>query len=91
MVQELFLIVPKILQKKYIMGNFLLRYISLQWKERKRYEKMKNQHDFISTTAAIHIADLSIEHIIDLFECDGTGICEFTRNIIAPYLSLIHI
>lgn len=85
MVQELFLIVPKILQKKYIMGNFLLRYISLQWKERKRYEKMKNQHDFISTTAAIHIADLSIEHIIDLFECDGTGICEFTRNIIAPY------
>ena len=41
MVQELFLIVPKILQKKYIMGNFLLRYISLQWKERKEKDMKK--------------------------------------------------
>lgn len=78
---------PEDITKEIYYGKFSspLYFTPVEGKERKRYEKMKNQHDFISTTAAIHIADLSIEHIIDLFECDGTGICEFTRNIIAPY------
>lgn len=46
---------------------------------------MRDNHDFTSPTAAIHIIDLLIEELVNIFECDGTGIHEFMNKIIEPY------
>lgn len=54
-------------------------------KEKKRFENIRNNQKFTSTTAAIHIIDLSVEDLVDIFECDGTGIYQLTNNIIEPY------
>jgi len=53
--------------------------------EIKKYKRSKHQERFISKTAIIHIPDLTIEDLINVFECDGTGIHEITRTIIKPY------
>jgi hypothetical protein len=57
----------------------------VEGKELKKYMNIKGKKDFISTTASIHIPDLSIEEFVDIFKCYGMGLYEFTNNIIKPY------
>lgn len=65
-------------------GNVLF-FTPIEGDERTRYSNSKCKDNFLSTTASIHIPDLSIEYFIDIFECDGTGLHEFTKNVIKPY------
>lgn len=59
----------------------------LKGKERDKYERSSNKSRFVSTTAAIHIIDLDIRDLVSIFECDGTGIYQFTKEMIKPYYS----
>mgnify|MGYP001852876155 CR=1 FL=1 len=68
-------------------GSSPLYFSPVEGKERKKFENVKDKHKFTSTTASIHIIDISIEELISIFECDASGIHEFTNNIIKPYCS----
>lgn len=70
---------------KIMAGNSPLYFYPVDEKERTKFENMRDNHDFTSSTAAIHIIDLSIEELVNIFECDGTGIHEFMNKIIEPY------
>lgn len=65
--------------------GLLIYFTPVEGKELKKYRNIKEKKDFISTTASIHIPDLSIEEFVDIFECDCTGLYDFTNNIIKPY------
>ena len=71
--------------EKIMKGTSPLYFTPVEGSERKKYKKKKNNRDFTSTTATIHIIDLSIDDFVKIFECDVTGIHEFTNNIINPY------
>lgn len=58
----------------------------VEGKERKKYENLRDKSDFISHSATIHIPDLSIDDMIDIFQCGAAGIFEATMQMIAPYL-----
>ncbi|MGE7827329.1 hypothetical protein [Paenibacillus sp. NPDC093718] len=49
-------------------------------KERKKYEASKDKTKFISTTAAIHIPDLTLSDLMEILKSDGTGIYEHTKK-----------
>lgn len=58
----------------------------VEGKERKKYERLGSKSDFESHSATVHIPDLTINDIIDIFQCDAVGSYETTRKIIVPYL-----
>lgn len=66
-------------------GSSPLYFSPVEGRERKKFENVKDKQKFTSTTASIHIIDISIEELINIFECDDSGIHEFTNNIIKPY------
>lgn len=66
----------------------IMYFTPVEGKERKKFENKRNKSDFITTTASIHIPDLSIEYLINIFECDGTGLHEFTKEIIKPFCNM---
>lgn len=75
---------PEKVKDNMVNGNILF-FTPVEGDERTRYSNSKRKDDFLSTTASIHIPDLSIEYFINIFECDGTGLHEFTKNVIKPY------
>ena len=76
---------PEKVAMKIMARNSPLYFSPVDEKERTIFENMKDNHDFTSSTAAIHIIDLSVEELVDIFECDGTGNHDFTNKIIEPY------
>ncbi|MCP1136177.1 hypothetical protein NKT34_23035 [Paenibacillus polysaccharolyticus] len=54
--------------------------------EKKKYAASKDKSKFESSTASIHFPDITLAQLVNLFECDGTGIHEFTLNRISHYL-----
>ncbi len=74
--------------KDNIMRGQVMYFTPVEGKERKKFENKRNKSDFISTTASIHIPDLSIEYLINIFECDGTGLYEFTKELIKPFCNM---
>lgn len=76
---------PEKVAMKIMAGNSPLYFSPVDEKEQIIFKNMKDNHDFTSSTAAIHIIDLSIDELVNIFECDGTGIHEFTNTIIEPY------
>lgn len=76
---------PEEVAEKIMAGSSPLYFTPVEGKERKRFENIENNQDFTSTTASIHIIDLSVKDFVNIFECDGTGIHQFTNNIIEPY------
>lgn len=54
--------------------------------EREKYEKSNQKSTFISTTECIHIPDLEITDIIDIFQCSGTAIYDMTVKLVTPYV-----
>lgn len=77
--------VPKDVAQYISAGRSPLYFTPVEGKERKQYENQKNNQEFRSTTAAIHIIDLSVRELVNTFECDGTGIHAFTSKVIEPY------
>ena len=75
---------PEEVMVRIMSGESPLYFIPVEGKERKKYEADSNE-EFTSTTAAIHIIDLSVEGLVNIFECDGTGIHQFTKQMIEPY------
>ncbi len=74
-------------RKKFSAGIVTpLAFSCVEGKERKKYEKLVNQSDFESHSATILIPDLTIDDMIDIFQCDAVGGYEATRQTIAPYL-----
>lgn len=74
-------------RRKYSAGIVTpLAFSCVEGKERKKYERLGNKSDFESHSATIHIPDLTINDIIDIFQCDAVGSYETTRKIIDPYL-----
>lgn len=63
-----------------------LAFSCVEGKERKKYERLRNKSEFESHSATIHVPDLTINDIIDIFQCDAVGSYETTRKMIAPYL-----
>lgn len=63
-----------------------LYFSCIEGSERKKYEALKSKAGYKSHSAAIHIPDLTVDELIDTFECDGTGSYELTAQLIKPYL-----
>lgn len=76
---------PDAVKDEILAGNSPLYFTPVEGKERKKYENITNKQEFKSTTAAIHVIDLSVRELVNIFECDGSGIYEFTNIIIEPY------
>lgn len=57
----------------------------LEGKEREIYDNLEDKHNFVSTYPSIHILDLSVEDFVNIFECEVTGIYEYTIGIIEGY------
>lgn len=74
--------------RKFMDGviDSLVFFSCVEGKERKKYDRLQNKSDFVSHSATIHIPDLTIDEIIDSFQCDSTGIYETIEQTIAPYL-----
>ena len=66
-------------------GNHIIYFTPVDKREEKIYEHCGNIDDFKSKTASIHIPDLSVQDFINIYECDGTGLYEYTKGIIAPF------
>lgn len=78
---------PDDVKDDILAGNSPLYFTPVEGKERKKYENITNKQQFISTTAAIYVIDLSVRELVNIFECDGSGIYEFTNTVIDPYCS----
>ena len=76
---------PKYVAERLTKGEYILYFTPVDGKERKKYIHLKNKEGFKSTTAAIHIPDLSIEHLIDVYKSDVSGIYEFTKELLQEY------
>ena len=64
-------------------GDHIIYFTSVEGKERDKYERMYKKEKFVSTTSCIHIPDSSVSDIIDAYKnCDGSGMYEFTCNMI---------
>lgn len=55
--------------------------------ERKKYEKCRDKSKFRTSTAAIHIPDLTLIELVDIFKCDGIGAYEDTKTKIASFVT----
>lgn len=55
--------------------------------ERRRYERCNNKSACVSTTPSINIPDLTIREIVNLLECDGSGLLSTTKKMIKDFLS----
>lgn len=78
---------PKDSVDRLMAGGSPLYFTPIEGKERKKYEQSSNKSEIISTTDAIHVIDLDIRKLVNIFECDGTGIHELTKEKIRPYCS----
>lgn len=76
---------PEDVQDKILGGQSPFYFLIVKGKEQKKYRNSKDKSKFISTTAAIHIIDLSVSEIVDIFNCDGTGIHQHIKKIIEPF------
>lgn len=65
---------PDDVKDDILAGNSPLYFTPVEGKERKKYENITNKQQFRSTTAAIHVIDLSVRELVNIFECDGSGI-----------------
>lgn len=77
----------EVLSSRISEGRSPIYFVPVRGKERKKYDNLsdKRKKTFTSNSAAIYIGDLSVRELVDIFECDGTGIHEFTTSVIAPY------
>jgi hypothetical protein len=76
---------PKDCVEAIMAGRSPLYFTPVEGKERKKYENSDNKSEFLSTSDAIHIIDLNVSDLVNIFECDGTGIYELTKERIRPY------
>lgn len=76
---------PRDVQYGILQGQSAFYFVAVEGKEQKKYKNSNDKSQFVSNTASIHIIDLNIDEIVDIFKCDGTGIYEFTRDIIKPF------
>ena len=64
-------------------GNHIIYFTPVEGEERKKFERMYTKEKFVSTTFCIHIPDLPISDIIDMYKnCDGSGIYDFICKMI---------
>lgn len=71
-------------------GGHIIYFTPVEGKEREKYERKYKKNEFVSTSACIHIPNLTIEEIIDIYKnCDGTGIYEWTCKNITQHCSNI--
>lgn len=68
-------------------GHSPLYFLAIEGKEKNKYDHSSNKSEFVSSTASIHIIDLDIQDLINIFECDGTGIYQLTKDMISPFYS----
>jgi hypothetical protein len=72
--------------RRFLEGNSMPIYFTpVEGKERIKFEK-NQRRDFVSNSAAIHIPDLAVDEMINLFECDVTGILNHTKEYLKKYL-----
>ena len=64
----------------------LIYFTPVEGSERRKYEKSKNRK-MTSTTPAIHMPDLSLREFVNVYECDGTGLFDVTKEMITPFIS----
>lgn len=76
---------PEVVAARIQKGDSPLYFTPVEGKERNQYEKSKNKKEFKSTSAVIHVPDLSIKELVNIFECDATGIHDYTNKKIEPY------
>lgn len=62
------------------------KFACIEGNDRKKYERRKNKNGYRSSSAAIHIPDLTLDELIDTFQCDGTGSYGQTLQQIGPFL-----
>ena len=75
------------MEKDFSAGIIMpLAFSCVEGKERKKYENLRNKSEFESHSATIHVLDLTINDIVDIFQADAVGNYEITREMIAPYL-----
>jgi glutaredoxin len=56
-------------------------------KEKLLYERCKDKSNFVSHTPSIHLPDLSVHELVNIYECDGTGSLEITKDILSSFFS----
>ena len=75
-------------KEKILGGQSIFYFTPIEGKEKRKYERMSDKSKFISSSSTIHIVDLDISNLFELFECDVTGIHEYTKNVIKPYCDM---
>lgn len=78
---------PEDVTNNLLAGRTPVYFAAIEGTEQRKYENLRNKQEFRSTTAAIHISDLSVRGLVNIFECDATGMHEFTKKAIEPYLN----
>ncbi len=64
-------------------GEHIIYFVPVEGDERKKYERTSKKGEFASTSACIHLPDISITDIIDVCKnCDGSGIYDYTCEMI---------
>lgn len=72
--------------KKFSNGISLIFYFSpLNEKEIKKYENSQNKYDYISSTPSIHVPDLTIDELINTFECSAGDLYNSTCKFISEF------
>lgn len=77
---------PKDCAGRVLRGDSLIYFTPVEGAERRKYEKSKNRK-MTSTTPAIHMPNLSLREFVNVYECDGTGLFDITKEMIIPFLS----
>lgn len=54
--------------------------------EREKYEKRNNKSNFVSTSECIHIPELELSYMVEMFKCTGTNIYDMSLQLIAPHI-----
>lgn len=56
--------------------------------QRKEFEKCKDKSTFVTTTAAIHLPDLTLSQLVELLECDGASTFDDTKKQLVSFLDM---
>lgn len=71
--------------KKRILNGDSAVYFAVANDEEQRKYQIKNCTDMKSTTATIHVPNLSVRELVNIYECDGTGLFDLTNEMISKF------
>ncbi len=69
------------------LNGHIVYFACVDGKEREKYEKSKTQPQFISKHATIHMPNLTLEELVDIYKCDGGNSYELVQSELHPFLS----